>query len=401
MRRKYYVIDVTQKCNIACAYCFIDNNLKRMNKTSEPVINEEYLDSVLGYIENEALEYKPTTVHVDFNHSGEPMLAWDHYTYLMENIKKLEKKLQKQLGQIGILFSTHTNAYLLNRERIDYIRENEAMIGISIDGDQEIHDFNRKTKSGKGTYEIIEKNIQYMFSKDWRWSPGATATITAQNMDMVRIHKHIYGLGFRHINFKIIWTNANNDLAITGDRVDTLNAEHKKLFDFFVEEAREKHSVEYLKSIMIPFNRVGSMVAKVFANETITQRCYAGDRIIVFSQEGDIYPCGPFTYVDNFKIGSVKEGKKPEKFIKHVDEIEHCKECDVRYLCGGTCPTISDLNDKGHQGIVEDNCRFTKYLVEITHAFIEDMDAAWPEWRKGIEEHIEETGMFKYQYFEV
>ena len=61
--------------------------------------------------------------------------------------------------------------------------------------------------------------------------------------------------------------------------------------------------------------------------------------------EGDIYPC--WAYLEEGRLlGNVRDGLKnvlydyfwgARKYEFSVDNIEKCRTCDVRYLCGGVC----------------------------------------------------------------
>ena len=135
-------------CNLDCPYCYY------LDKTAiyggrEPRMNEEMLETVIrDYISaNDVSE-------VQFNwHGGEPtILGLDFYRKAIE----LEKKYA---GEKIIHNTLQTNATLLNREWARFFRENDFLIGVSIDGPKDIHDKYRKDKGGQPSFDRVMRGI--------------------------------------------------------------------------------------------------------------------------------------------------------------------------------------------------------------------------------------------------
>ena len=60
-----------------------------------------------------------------------------------------------------ILYGITTNGYLINQNVIDFFKEYNFTVTVSLDGPKEIHDKNRRLAiDGSGTYDSVYKNMQ-------------------------------------------------------------------------------------------------------------------------------------------------------------------------------------------------------------------------------------------------
>lgn len=54
-----------------------------------------------------------------------------------------------------------TNAVLLTDAMMRFFRENDVLLTVSLDGPQNIHDKSRIFANGKGSFEIVYRNLCY------------------------------------------------------------------------------------------------------------------------------------------------------------------------------------------------------------------------------------------------
>lgn len=82
---------------------------------------------------------------------GEPLLAYDTIKVVVEEFKKTGFTPH---------FTIVTNGTILTHDIIDFFRENNFFVTVSIDGPESIHDYNRKFGATKqGTFDTILKNF--------------------------------------------------------------------------------------------------------------------------------------------------------------------------------------------------------------------------------------------------
>lgn len=92
-------------------------------------------------------------VNVAF-YGGEPLLEF-------ELIKKSIEYAKEIFRTKKIIFSLTTNAVLLTDAMMRFFRENDVLLTVSLDGPQNIHDKSRIFANGKGSFEIVYRNLCY------------------------------------------------------------------------------------------------------------------------------------------------------------------------------------------------------------------------------------------------
>lgn len=125
-------------CNLNCAYCFY---LKKegLYPGSRFRMSDEVLEN---YISQLIESHRTDNVTVAWQ-DGEPtLMGVDFYRRAIA--------IQEKYRRPGMTFENtlQTNGTLLNDEWCEFLRENDFLVGISIDGPGELHDVYRLDKSG-------------------------------------------------------------------------------------------------------------------------------------------------------------------------------------------------------------------------------------------------------------
>ncbi|OYO67783.1 hypothetical protein CG709_17200 [Lachnotalea glycerini] len=149
---KLYMFEfrVTDMCNLNCIYCSSEacnSNSERPNLK----IAYQWVDRVYEYIK----EKKVRSVSIEFT-GGEPLLFTE---YLEELINYASTKFQQITG-LNVNYVICTNGTLLDNEKAKWLNSYMNTISLSIDGNKEMHNANRKYTNGKGTYEDIIYNLK-------------------------------------------------------------------------------------------------------------------------------------------------------------------------------------------------------------------------------------------------
>ena len=138
-------------CNLDCKYCYYLDKAE-IYGGKEPRMTEAMLEKVVQeYISANGVP------EVTFNwHGGEPLvLGLDFYRKALEFEKKYacEKVIHNTI---------QTNGTLLNREWARFFRENNFLVGISLDGPKDIHDKYRKDKGGFPTFDRVMSGLNIL-----------------------------------------------------------------------------------------------------------------------------------------------------------------------------------------------------------------------------------------------
>lgn len=142
------VLQVTQQCNLRCSYCAFSGLYHNRTHNSERMNFETARKAIDFFIER---SFESESLHLGF-YGGEPLLE-------IELIKKCVDYIQKNVEGKRITFGITTNGTLLTGEVLQFLYDNDFSITISLDGPKEDHDACRKFANGKGSFDIVVKNI--------------------------------------------------------------------------------------------------------------------------------------------------------------------------------------------------------------------------------------------------
>jgi uncharacterized protein len=98
--------------------------------------------------------------------------------------------------------------------------------------------------------------------------------------------------------------------------------------------------------------------------------CAVGYRIFEVSSKGDIYPCQRFLGNKEWKMGNVKEKKLDKEIVKryfdlNVQSSSECKNCWLRYICGGGCPHSNWITTGSINSPDSSSCSYQNVLYEF------------------------------------
>lgn len=180
-------------CNLACKYCYYleKNNLyKEIQADNRFVLTDELLEKFIRmYIESQ------TTPQIQF--------CWHGGESLMRPISFYKKvvELQKKYAQGRIIDNAlQTNGTLLNDEWCQFFKDNNWLVGVSIDGPQEFHDEYRKTKAGAPSFRKVMHGIELLRKHGVEWN--ALAVVNDFNGDYPLEFYHFFKeMGCRYIQF--------------------------------------------------------------------------------------------------------------------------------------------------------------------------------------------------------
>ena len=136
-------------CNLKCSYCYYLDKAE-IYGGREPRMTDEMLEHFIReYISANEVE------DVTFNwHGGEPLLmGMDFYRKALEYERKYAegKKIHNTI---------QTNGILLDDEWCRFLRDNDFLVGISIDGPEDVHDRYRRDRGGAPTFRKVIRGVE-------------------------------------------------------------------------------------------------------------------------------------------------------------------------------------------------------------------------------------------------
>lgn len=182
-----FVRPVGDQCNLSCSYCYQSDF--RGGKTKR--MSLEILRSVLEAAAK--LPYRPLSIAW---HGGEPLLAGKEF--FRRAIHLLSEYFPKS-GEIKN--SIQTSGVLLDDEWLDIFQEGGFAVGVSLDGPRDLHDMFRRTRAGKGTFDILVPIIERIHSRGL--SLNAICVVGERHRSQAEsVFRFFSELGIKHCNLQ-------------------------------------------------------------------------------------------------------------------------------------------------------------------------------------------------------
>jgi uncharacterized protein len=182
------VIQPSPFCNIDCRYCYLPN------RGSTAIIEERTLAKIFERLfESAYLEESVTLLW----HAGEPLsVPTDFYENAFSLLARFNQK------HIHVQQALQTNATLITQEWCDFFKAHRVQVSVSIDGPQDLHDANRISRSGRGTFERAMRGVKLLAKNDIPVSN--IAVLTSEALDHpTEIWELFLGQGMTRLCFNV------------------------------------------------------------------------------------------------------------------------------------------------------------------------------------------------------
>lgn len=319
---KALCIHICHDCNFRCRYCFADEGAYHSKRES---MSFETAKAAVDFLIANSGNRK--VLEMDF-FGGEPLMN-------LEVLKKTVYYAKEEGAKHGkkFLFTTTTNALLLNDETIQFFNEEMENVVLSLDGRKEVHDAIRKSVNGKGTFDLIIDKIKKFISLRGEKSYYVRGTFTAKNLDFSKDVLFIADQGVDSISMEPVVTEIP-DLAITAEHIPAIEKEYETLCEAYLQRHFEGKGFNFFH-FNVDLEGGPCLSKRVSA-------CGAGNEYFSVVPNGDLYPCHQFASDENFRMGSVFEGiTRPdirEKFATScLFTRKKCENCFAKFICSGGC----------------------------------------------------------------
>lgn len=346
---KALCIHICHDCNFRCRYCFADEGAYHSKR--ESMTFETAKKAVDFLIENSG---KRKVLEMDF-FGGEPLMNLDVLKQTVYYAKEKGAAVGKKF-----LFTTTTNALLLNDETIQFFNEEMENIVLSLDGRKEVHDAIRKTINGKGTFDLIIDKIKKFISLRGNKSYYVRGTFTAKNLDFAKDVLFIADQGVDSISMEPVVTDIP-DLQITDKHLPEIKKEYENLCEEYLKRHAENKGFNFFH-FNIDLEGGPCLSKRVSA-------CGAGNEYFSVTPNGDLYPCHQFAGDENFRMGSVFEGiTRPDIREKFKNSClftrKKCENCFAKFICSGGCSANNYHFNGDIDEPYETTCEMMKKRVE-------------------------------------
>ncbi len=326
-------------CNMRCKYCFYFSLAENRKNKSYGIMQNETAINII----KKAFSCATSSVNFAFQ-GGEPTLAGlDFFKFFVYKANELN------LNKIKIFFSIQTNGLNISEEFAEFFYKNNFLVGLSLDGNKEIHDFLRLDANNKATHNKIIKTAK-LFDK-YKVEYNILTVVTSYTAKHIeKIYNFFKNNGFKYLQF-IPCLDPLDSKPFSFPHSLT-----PKLYEEFLIKLFKLYYKDYMCGNYVSIRFFDNLV-RVFAGQT-SEQCgmlgYCNGQFVI-EGDGTVFPCD-FYCVDNWKTGNINEmnleeiykSNKMQEFIKtSIYNNKKCKSCSVYNLCRGGCRRDRDLNSNG------------------------------------------------------
>lgn len=350
-------LNLTTRCSLACSYCF-SGCFKEYEGND---LTKEMAFKTVDWLMDPSTRGNNDRVDIGF-WGGEPLMKWD----LIKDIVLYAEEKAKEQGII-VTFGGTTNVVAFTEDKFDFMDEHHIHFLLSCDGVQRHHDEFRKLKNGKGSWEIVDKNMGLILK---RWpNQEVRMSFTAENVsEIIEDLNYFVEKGFKNIVYSPV-----SEGDWTEERLKEMEIAWAEVAEWYLKD-------EKFKEINIKFI---DDACDHYINHPVGDAapCGAGRGYLGINYDGAIYPClmpealirtpGGFKRIKNLEVGEEvlthnnrykkisRVWKKPYYGVSTVLSSHNVR---INNFCTGDHP-IYVLRDKKHEWVCASAIEETDFAV--------------------------------------
>jgi len=338
-------LHITNKCNLACDYCFVPHGKISMTK-----------EIATKAIEIAMKGSKSTGI---LFYGGEPLLE----KQLIYDVVAHNKKITEQTGH-KFNYKITTNGVLLDEEFLIFARNINMAIGFSHDGPAQ--DECRRFATGEGTADVLRDKIALLL----KYHPYAVM-LSVLHPTTVHLASDIVQFmldsGFRYMSLNV---NYSPEAGWTKKHFEELERQYKKISKMYEEWTNSEKKIYFA-----PFD------AKILSH--LKGKKYHADRAVMNKEQPSIAPCGTIypmsKYIDqmDFAIGNVFSGfdeAKREVFESAANVLPAtCKDCAINFRCNYMYYNLGFLSGEFAPAIFATQCTHERMLTPVADKLAEKL----------------------------
>lgn len=316
-------------CTMRCTYCFYADEVAARRVPCCGVMSEDVLRGVLARV----LDYATDRCTIAFQ-GGEPTLAGlPFYRRLIE----LERELN--VHGAAISHALQTNGCDLDDEWAAFFAEHDFLVGVSLDGDRDIHDANRVDVEGRGTFDRVMASIGLLKKHGVRFN--ILSVVTEQSARRTQSTGRFFerrGLDFQQYIpclDPLDEEPGGHAWSLTSDGFE----QHLKTsFDQWYRAA-QRGELRYHRFFVNLLNLMDGQRPEA------CDLCGACSRQLVVEADGSVYPCD-FYMRDEYRLGNlatdtldeIERARDELGFVQASAALKaSCAGCTWERLCRGGC----------------------------------------------------------------
>ncbi|MCK9364037.1 MAG: anaerobic sulfatase-maturation protein [Syntrophales bacterium] len=366
-------------CNLNCGYCFYKEKKALFAENETYRMSERVLEA---FVEK----------YIRFNAADMPEIpfAWQGGEPMLMGLDFFRKavKLQKRYSRgKRITNALQTNGVLLDEAWCEFLAENHFLVGLSLDGPEDIHDRYRVDEKGKGSFSSVMKGLELLRSHgvEYNVMAGVTRESACRPLDVYHFFKK---QGVEFIQFIPIVERLPDDAArALGLRlapppdlgaenpadVTPWTVEPERYGDFLIGIFDEWVRNDVGKIFIMNFE--WALMSWMGGRATVCQFSRHCGRSAVMEHNGDLYACDHYVY-PRYRLGNILSSN-PREMVdspqqralgsqKETALPTLCRDCKFLFACRGECPKHRFLKTPANEPGLNYLCAgYKKYFQHI------------------------------------
>jgi len=317
------IVKPTHICNLACTYCYNDD-------VRDPIMKDDTLNRVIDQVVSYASQLPQPVRKAEFIwHGGEPTVP---------GLKFYEQVVvqQKQYSNVLIENSIQTNGVLIDEKWLEFFKDHNFGISISIDGPKHLHDRFRLDGRGRGSFDRVFAAIQRV--KNFGLPVGVCIVISRANVDHI---DEIFDFLVKHrLPFNVIPLNRSGSARENYDDVGLDEDEYGdawiKMYDKWFDSGDEYVYCQdfALKTRAILQGKPADCIGLA----------HCADMNVSIDPVGDVYACATLSGHQETKYGNIVESSLVNLMhsstalaFRDREVDPQCSECKWQHVCHGGC----------------------------------------------------------------
>mgnify|MGYP005756809157 CR=1 FL=1 len=320
---------VSGSCNMNCDYCFYCDEMEKRNTSSYGMMSEKTLKNLIRKSMHQARE----EICFAFQ-GGEPVLRGISF---YEKAVELEQRFN--INQVRVMNTIQTNGFALNDEWCRLFKRHNFLVGVSVDGNREIHDRYRHDRAGGPTYEKVRENIRKL--DEYGVEYNILTVVTAQTAEQIEEIYHEYRRsGWKYQQYiacldPLCEEKGKREYSLTPELYGEFLIRLFRLWDKDWKKGRAPVIRQFE-------NYIGILMG--YEPEACEQRGVCSVQCVA-EADGSAYPCD-FYVLDEYRLGNynsdtveeLMESQHAVRFVRESLKIDpECTACKWYFLCRGGC----------------------------------------------------------------
>ena len=233
------VLQPTAFCNINCSYCYLPD------RDNKHVLAQSTVTRLFTELFASGWSAPHLTV---IWHAGEPLVA--PVAFYREAFAATERL---RPSSVTVTHAFQTNGMLIDDDWCALFRDWKVGVGVSLDGPRDLHDANRKTRSGAGTFDRTIAGIRRL--QDAKLPFHVISVLSAASLDDPDGLLDFYlEHGIDHVCFNVEESEGSHVSALFAG--EDLHRRYEAFLRRFWHKAREDGRIKFVREIDLAIPRV-------------------------------------------------------------------------------------------------------------------------------------------------